>query len=111
MEKTINIDGRECRLVVNALLPRIYRNKFGRDLIADMKRLVDSYKKNPDEVNLEVLENICWIMLRAGGEDVPNKVEDWLETLEDSFAVYAVAGDIVDLWVAGQKTTSRPKKK
>ena len=33
MKKTITIDGREVTLVANALTPRLYRHKFGRDMI------------------------------------------------------------------------------
>lgn len=36
MKKTISFNGREMVIENNALLPRIYRHTFGRDLIVDM---------------------------------------------------------------------------
>ena len=33
MEKTINIDGKEVRLRATAAVPRLYRIKFGRDIM------------------------------------------------------------------------------
>lgn len=39
MEKTIEISGKEVTLKASALVPRLYRFKFGRDLIQDMTEL------------------------------------------------------------------------
>lgn len=111
MKKTIMLEGREQTIESNALLPRKYRKIFGRDLIVDMRRMVDAYKNDPDSADTEVLENITWLMLKAGGNDVPDSVEEWLATLEDAFAAYSVVGDVVDLWAGSMKTTSVPKKK
>lgn len=36
MEKTINIDGKEVRLRATAAVPRLYRIKFGRDIMSDI---------------------------------------------------------------------------
>lgn len=111
MKKTITFEGREMTIENNALLPRIYRHTFGRDLIVDMQKLTDAYKKNHDEINTEVLENLAWVMLKAGGEDVGESVEEWLGSLEDTFAIYDIMGDIIELWASGLKTTAKPKKK
>ena len=45
MEKTLVIGGEEIKMRASALIPRIYRFKFGRDLIRDMKELERNYKK------------------------------------------------------------------
>ena len=50
-------------------------------------------------------------MLKAGGEQVGENPEEWLASLDDTFAVYEIIEDVVGLWVEGRKTTSRPKKK
>ena len=111
MKKTIILDGQEKTIESNALLPRQYRHKFGRDLIVDMRRMAEQAKKDPNDVNPETLENITWLMLKAGGEDVGESVEEWLASMDDSLAVYFVMDDVVELWMASQKTTSKPKKK
>lgn len=111
MRKEITLCGKKQTIEANALLPRQYRKEFGRDLIVDMRKLAEGYKQNPDEVNTEVLENITWLMLRAGGSDVPDTVEAWLAGIDDTFAVYTVTDDVLGLWLNSQKTTSKPKKK
>ena len=111
MKKTITIDGKEMQLDCNALLPRQYRKEFGRDLIVDMQRLKKDYDGSPDAVNTECFENLTWLMLRAAGEDVGESVDEWLATIEDSFAIYGVINDVVELWLSSQRTTSKPKKK
>ena len=39
MEKTVEIGGKEVKLKASALVPRLYRFKFGRDMIRDMSEL------------------------------------------------------------------------
>lgn len=111
MKKTVMLNGKECVLENNALLPRRYRNQFGRDLIVDMQTMMDAYKKDKSAFNTEVLENITWLMLKAGGENVGENPEEWLAGMDNVFAVYEVIGDVVELWGKGRETTSRPKKK
>lgn len=49
MEKTINIDGKEVRLRATAAVPRLYRIKFGRDIMSDIARLSRAYDKATTE--------------------------------------------------------------
>ena len=49
MEKTINIDGKEVRLRATAAVPRLYRIKFGRDIMQDLSKLSDAYEKATTE--------------------------------------------------------------
>lgn len=135
MRKTINIEGTERTVDANALLPRQYRKEFGRDVIVDMKKLLGGIqlsaealkraRKDPDgmaaelladpnalgSMDLSVVENLAWLMLRAGGEDVGDTVEAWLGSLTDTMTVYNIMPDIVELWVSSQSTTSKAKKK
>lgn len=137
MRKTVTIDGKEMTLECNALLPRNYRNIFGRDLLRDMNKLIKDIKvgreklaredieNNPElkeeileNINLEFVENITWLMLRAAknenGEcinDVKNTTEEWLASMDESMAVYYVMDDVITLWIGSQKRTSIPKKK
>lgn len=135
MSKTIELDGKKVKIEANALLPRLYRKEFGRDLIVDMKKMIEGVQlsaenlkkasKDPeglaavlmadpdalDKLDLTVVENVTWMMLRAAGEDVGESVEEWLTTIEDSMALYMAMPDVIEVWLASQKTTSKPKKK
>lgn len=111
METKVFISGKERKLRNNALIPRKYRNTFGRDLIFDMNKLVTSYKETPELANTEVLENITFLMLKEAGEDVGETVEEFLASLENIFDLYNVLDDVVNLWAAGNKTTATSKKK
>ena len=135
MKKTITLDGKIVQIEANALLPRLYRKEFGRDLMTDMRKLLDSVRisaealkkarKDPDgvaaelmadpasmdNIDLSVMENITYLMLRSAGEDVGESAEEWLESLEDSMAIYTAMPDVIEVWTASQKTTSKSKKK
>lgn len=111
MKKTINIAGQDLVIESNALLPRLYRKEFGRDLMVDMRKLAERYQADPDNIDTEVLENVTWLMLKAGGNDVGDSVDEWLASLDDILTVYTAMTDVVELWAGSQKTTSRPKKK
>ena len=118
LKKKATIDGKEYTVASSALLPKLYRVKFGRDLVADMRRLIKAYKDaEGDEEKMieafdgEVFERMAWLMLRHAGEDVPDDFEEWLMTLDSPFSVYSALPAIVDLWAENNKTTSKPRKK
>lgn len=127
MTKTIPIDGKEITLAANALTPRLYRHKFGRDMIQDLNRLRRSYAKAlslPDDateeerqdaqleaVDLEIFENAAYIMaLQGDPANVPDDPDDWLSGFE-TFSIYAVMPHILELWAGNQQTTAKAKKK
>ena len=110
MDKKVQVQGREMTLRANALLPRKYRHMFERDMIADMRKLIDDYQKK-NEVNYDVLEDLTWLMFREAGEDVGSSPEEWLQTIDDVFEVYMLLPDVCALWIKNQKTTAAPKKK
>ena len=127
MKKTITIDGREVTLVAKALTPRLYRHKFGRDMIRDLNQLRRNYAKAvslPDDatdeqredaqleaVDLEIFENAAYIMALQGDPNpVPSDPDEWLSGFE-TFSIYAVMPHILELWAINQQTTAKPKKK
>ena len=60
MKKTITIDGKDVTLAANALTPRLYRHKFGRDMIRDLNQLRRNYAKVmnlPDDATEEEKED------------------------------------------------------
>ena len=127
MEKTVIIDGKEVRMRASALIPRLYRIKFGRDMIADMRQLQKAYNrarslpKDATEeerqdaqlsvMDLTIFENVAYMMVKHGGNDIPDTAEEWLDSLSGVFSIYEVLPAILELWHLTNHTTSVPKKK
>lgn len=116
------IDGKEMVMRCSALLPRQYRYHFNRDLMIDLKRALDKSNKTPEEVeanpgesldalDMTVFENIAWLMLKSGGNDVGADPEEWLSSIDDSMVIYNLIPVVVELWISNTATTARPKKK
>ena len=127
MERTINIGGAELRMRASALIPRMYRFKFGRDLIKDMAQLEKSYKKAvslkedaTDEerrdaqfsaLDLTIFENVAWCMAKNANRDIPDTPDAWLDSIEGVFSIYEILPQIIELWADGLEQTSTPAKK
>lgn len=122
MRKTIIINGIECKLKSSAALPRMYRLKFGRDIFVDMshlKKQMDLNKKMKEETgndsssisikSLEMFENIAFLMNKHGDPEQPNDIEEWLEQFE-TFDIYKVLPEILDMWNIENNQMSIPKK-
>ena len=127
MERTIRVGATVMRMRASALIPRLYRFRFGRDLIKDMSQLEKAYKKAvtvkedaTDEerqdaqlsvLDLTIFENVAWCMAKNADPNVPNEPDEWLDTIDGVFSVYEVLPQILELWTAGLETTSNPAKK
>ena len=127
MERTVNVGGKEVKMRASALIPRLYRFKFGRDMIADMRQLEKDFKKAtnlPEDateeeiqdaelsvLDLTIFENVAWLMIKNAGEDIPNDPDEWLDTIDGVFSIYEVLPQILDMWEANLETTSKPVKK
>jgi hypothetical protein len=110
MQRTININGRECAFKSSGALPRIYRNQFGRDIFQDVVQLEGINKDTVYETGtMEILENIFYAMAKHADDTVP-PIEEWLEGFE-TFDLIAATKDILEIWKADIKTKSRAKKK
>ena len=51
MEKTIKVGERYIKMRSSALIPRLYRFKFGRDMVQDMTAIQKAWKKVKDLSN------------------------------------------------------------
>lgn len=128
MTRTVNIGGKEVRMRASALIPRLYRVQFGRDMISDMRQLIKSYNKavkawgkdvteeqrqdaQLSMMDLTIFENVAYMMIKHAGEDVPPTPDEWLDSIDGIFSIYNVMPTILELWGENQKTTSIPKKK
>lgn len=127
MEKTISVGGKEVRMRATALIPRLYRFKFQRDMIRDMNQLRAAFKKAtnlPEDateeeiedaqlsaLDLTIFENVAWLMIRHAGEDIPDDPDEWLDSLDGIFPIYEVLPQILEMWEGNLATTSVPRKK
>lgn len=126
MTNTVNIGGKAYRMRASALTPRLYRAFFKRDMIRDMRNLLQAYQQVlalPEDAteeqksnasfaildNLEVFENVAWLFCKEGGESVGDSPEEWLDSIEGMFSIYEAMPSIVELWTDNQITTSTPK--
>lgn len=126
MDKVLLISGKEVGLRATALTPRIYRHKIGRDIIQDMAKLQKAFNKasqlskdaTEEErqeaqlsvMDLEIFENVAFIMARQYDQNIPDTVDTWLDQF-DTFSIYEVFPEILNLWMANNRTTSKAKKK
>lgn len=125
MDKVLTISGKEVGLRATALTPRLYRHKIGRDIIQDMSQLQKAFSKAAqiskdatDEeweaaqlsvMDLEIFENVAFIMARQYDQNIPDTVEAWLDEF-DTFSIYEIFPVILELWNLNNKTTAKPKK-
>lgn len=116
--KTIEVDGKAVEFRASAAIPRLYRNKFHRDIYKDLNELQkgidenDAANSNLDTFSLELFENIAWLMAKHQNPDVPNNPEEWLDEF-NTFSIYEILPQIIELWglnveqqVESKKTSS-----
>lgn len=125
MEAVVNIGGNKIKMRATALMPRLYRFKFGRDIIKDMSQLEQSFKKACESkkseedttayqlsvMDLTIFENIAYIMCKQANPDIPDSPDEWLDSIDGVFSIYEILPTIIGLWNANEATTSHPKKK
>ena len=115
LTKKINIDGQEVMFRASAAVPRIYRIKFRRDIYKDLDALqkaIDTSKEEAstlDTFSLELFENIAYVMAKHVDPKVPDSPEEWLEQF-NTFSIYQVLPEIIDLWGLNVKTDIEAKK-
>lgn len=109
--KTIEIDGKPVTFRASAAVPRLYRNKFGRDIYRDLSKLQTDTdgEENLDTFSLELFENIAWLMAKHADENVSDSPEEWLDGFS-TFSIYEILPQIIDLWGLNTKQTVEVKK-
>ena len=60
-------------------------------------------------MDLEIFENVAFIMARQYDQNIPDTVDAWLDQFE-TFSIYEIFPEILSLWNMNNKTTSKPKK-
>ena len=116
LEKTVNISGKEVKFRSSASVPRLYRIKFKRDIFKDLSKLEKSYKDRGGEDgsaleidDLEIFENVAYIMAFHADPTIPGTIDEWLEQFE-MFSIYQVLPEILELWGTNLVTDVKKKK-
>ncbi len=109
MEIAVTAAGKTVKLKASALTPRLYRAKFGRDLLMDIGATISGDLSEDSPPALEIYENIAYIMARQADSSIGDDVARWLDSL-DLGTVYELIPSIVNLWAANTATTSEAKK-
>ena len=116
LEKTVAIGDKQVRFRSSASVPRLYRIKFKRDIFKDFARLEKSFPENGGEDgsmmeidDLEIFENVAYIMAYHADPTIPSTIDEWLEQFE-MFSIYQVLPEILDLWGANIFTDVQSKK-
>lgn len=117
METTVKLDGRDVRFKSTAITPLLYRAKFNRDLLRDLRSLAAEMKRGRDADGslpvqvLETFSRMAYIMARQADPDaVPDAPEQWL----DGFSVlpfYGLFPVLLDLWSGNMEGLEESKKK
>ena len=116
LAKTVRIGDREVTFKSSAAIPRIYRIKFKRDIFKDLSRLEQSYRDKAGEdgssmeiEDLEIFENVAYIMAYHADPTIPKTIEEWLDQFE-MFSIYEVLPQILELWGSNIFTDVQSKK-
>ncbi|HEM2680616.1 TPA: hypothetical protein U2D36_000826 [Streptococcus suis] len=113
IEKTVIINKQEVIFRSSATIPRLYRLKFKRDIFKDLSKLEKSYQGNDStfEVeDLEIFENVAYIMAYHADKTIPPTIEEWLDQFE-MFSIYEILPEILELWGSNLVTDVVNKKK
>lgn len=114
--KKIEIDGKQVECKASAAIPRIYRNMFGRDVYKDLMTLNDAIKDQDDAASmldgfsLEMFEDLSYVMYCAVHPDEKyDGPDEWLDQF-DTFSIYQILPELIDLWGMNIKTTVPARK-
>ena len=114
LQKTVTISGHEVAFRSSAPVPRLYRTKFKRDIFKDLSRLEASVKRKSADgsfeiEDLEIFENVAYIMAYHADNTIPNSIDEWLDQFE-MFSIYEVLPEILELWGQNLITDVNAKK-
>ena len=115
LRKTVKIDGKDVVFQSSAAIPRLYRAKFKQDIFRDMTKLEKSYRDRSSGSSelqiddLEIFENVTYIMALHADPTIPATIEAWLDQFQ-MFSIYEVLPQILELWGSNLFTDVTAKK-
>ena len=116
LSKTVKVGDREVTFKSSAAIPRMYHIKFKRDIFKDLTKLEKSYKDKGDgskelEIeDLEIFENVAYIMALHADKSIPSTIDEWLDQFE-MFSIYEILPEILELWGSNLFTDAKSHKK
>ena len=115
-EKTVKVGDREVKFRSSAAVPRLYRIKFKRDIFRDIAKLEKNFAEKGNEElsildidDLEIFENVAYIMAWHADPSIPETIDEWLEDFE-MFSIYEILPEILELWGDNLMTQVEVKK-
>ncbi len=116
LEKTVKIGDTDVKFRSSASVPRLYLINFVRDIFKDLSKLEKSYKEKAGEdgssmeiEDLEIFENVAYIMAFHADPTIPKTIDEWLEQFE-MFSIYEILPEILELWGTNLITDVQSKK-
>ena len=115
LSKTVKVGEREVTFKSSAAIPRMYRIKFKRDIFKDLTKLEKSYKDKGDgskelEIeDLEIFENVAYIMALHADKSIPSTIDEWLDQFE-MFSIYEILPEILELRGSNLFTDAKSQK-
>ena len=113
--KTVKVGEQEVTFKSSAAIPRMYRIKFKRDIFKDLSKLEKSYQDKDDGTkeleieDLEIFENVAYIMALHADPKTPSSIDEWLDQFE-MFSIYEVLPEILELWGSNLFTDVKARK-
>ena len=115
-EKVVKVGDQEVKFRSSASVPRLYRIKFKRDIFRDIAKLEKNFSEKGNKElsildidDLEIFENVAYIMAWHADPTIPATIDEWLEQFE-MFSIYEVLPEILELWGDNLMTQVEIKK-
>ena len=116
LKKTVKIGDKEVTFKSSASIPRMYRILFKRDIFKDLTKLEKAFKENVGRQasrmeieDLELFENVAYIMAKHADPSIPDTIDEWLDQFE-MFSIYEVLPEILELWGSNLFTDVNARK-
>lgn len=111
LQKTIEINGKQIPLKASAAVPRLYRIKFGRDIFKDLVKVKTAEGDELAALESDFFENVAYIMAKHADSNIPDSIEEWLESMS-LFELYGnFRNEILELLELNNKQNVKSKKK
>ena len=118
--QTIRIDGKDVPFKASAALPRIYMERYGRNLLQDFDSLMkatqpvegengEKQSSIIDVPTLMIFESIAHCMAKYADPTVPDDADEWLERF-NTLSIYLIMPQIIKIWGLNSKTEAEAKK-
>lgn len=124
MEKIINIDGRDVKLMVNGGFLIKYKTRYKRDALQDIMKIFENVNSNEVEnleddltaqframqsIDLEIFYRILHMMAKTGNPDITDDVEEWCSSF-DNLPVFDLMEDIIELFLSSMTSDIQKKR-